>query len=82
MSTEYGPTIQWTEPGQGPVDDQQKEGRWEFHYTSDTCTWQWRPAGVGGPWINALTVSKEHFAALMDAANTPMENENDPQPQV
>jgi hypothetical protein len=82
MSTEYGPTVQWTEYGQGPIPDEQREGRWCFHHTSDTCTWQWRV--VGAPdWKDALTTSKEHFATLITAATTPMEEEHaEPQPQV
>lgn len=82
MSTEYSTPVQWTEFGQGPIPDEQREGRWQFSHTSDTCTWQWRFVNVGaGPWIDGLTVSKEHFAALITAATT-QENENDPQPQV
>lgn len=80
MTTEYGTTVQWTEIGQGPVADEQREGRWVFWHTSDTCTWEWRAVG-NQFWKTGLTVTKEHFAALITAATTP-EDQDDPKPQV
>lgn len=68
MSNSFSQIVKYTRLGTGYYNDldQEIEGRWHFHHTSDTVTWQTRKVGET-LWHDRLVVSNEEYDALKAA---------------